>query len=272
MHPEHVVTVDPSSVTEWYRRNRARSRAVFDLIDPGAYYSRPIALRNPVVFYEGHLPAFSVIALLRRGLGDPPVDERLEKLFERGIDPDTAAAAVPRSGASTAWPSRTEVLEFANRADAAMLKALSRAEFDDTRPAMQRAEALYTALEHEAMHQETLLYMWHRLPYDQKRKPAGVRYELGGTRLPSAELTQVPAGVATLGANRQAATFGWDNEFDEHRVRVDAFTIDKYDVTNADFLAFVEAGGYEDATLWAPDHFAWIRDEGVRCPAFWMQQ
>jgi len=76
---ERVLTVDRPSVTEWYLRNRARSRGIFDLIDPGAYYSRPIALRNPIVFYEGHLPAFSIIALLRRGLGSPPVDERQEE-------------------------------------------------------------------------------------------------------------------------------------------------------------------------------------------------
>jgi iron(II)-dependent oxidoreductase len=272
MRPQHVVSVDSPSVTEWYKRNRARSRAVFDLIDPGAYYSRPIALRNPIVFYEGHLPAFSIISLIRRGLGGPPVDERLEKLFERGIDPDSAEAAIPRSGASTAWPSRSEVLAFAQRADEAMLSALSRAELDDTRPAMQRAQALYTALEHEAMHQETLLYMWHRLPYDQKRKPDDVRYELGATRPPSSERIAIPAGTATLGANRQTAVFGWDNEFDEHQVHVDAFAIDKYNVTNADYLAFVEAGGYEDAALWAPGHFEWIRAEQVQYPAFWMRQ
>ena len=104
-----AVAIDTAAAIDWYRRNRARSEAIFDLIDPAAYYSRPIALRNPIVFYEGHLPAFSVIAFLRRGLGLPPVDARLEELFERGIDPDTEAAAVPRSGASTVWPSRDEV-------------------------------------------------------------------------------------------------------------------------------------------------------------------
>jgi gamma-glutamyl hercynylcysteine S-oxide synthase len=100
------LAVDRSSVVDWYQRNRARTRAIFDLIDPSAYYSRPIALRNPIVFYEGHLPAFSVISFLRRGLGKPAVDTRLEKLFERGIDPDSTDAAVPRSGANTDRPPR----------------------------------------------------------------------------------------------------------------------------------------------------------------------
>ena len=42
---------------EWYRRNRARSRTLFDLVSDDAYYSRPISVRHPIVFYEGHVPA-----------------------------------------------------------------------------------------------------------------------------------------------------------------------------------------------------------------------
>src|SRR5258708_4610446 len=133
-------------------------------MEPSAYYSRPIALRNPIVFYEGHLPAFSVIAFLRRGLGLPAVDARLERLFERGIDPDTVASAVPRSGGSTAGPTPDEVRAFARACDEAMIRAMS-----SLAPGPVALEGLYTALEHEAMHQETLLYMWHRLPYEQKR-------------------------------------------------------------------------------------------------------
>ena len=142
---------------DWYRRNRERSRQLFDLIDPEAYYTRPIALRNPIVFYEGHLPAFSVIALLKRGLGHPGVDASMERLFERGIDPDSVDQAVPRSGAGTIWPTRDDVLAYGQRADEAIVDALGSAAFDlsgGEHRAMRRGEALFTALEHEAMHRK----------------------------------------------------------------------------------------------------------------------
>ena len=271
MNSGRVLAVDRASTIDWYLRNRARSRAIFDVVDSSAYYSRPIALRNPIVFYEGHLPAFSILSLIRRGLGGPAVDERLEKLFERGIDPDSAETAVPRSGRSTMWPSREEVRAFADRADAAVLAALGGAELrdDDEHPAMRRGQALYTALEHEAMHQETLLYMWHRLPYDQKHKPAGVRYELNAPP-PAHAVAKIPAGRATLGADRERAAFGWDNEFGEHQVDVGGFDIDVHDVTNADFLEFVKAGGYRQPKLWMPEHWAWLQQEGVAHPSFWV--
>ena len=266
-----ALAIDRHTVVDWYLRNRARTRAIFDLIDPAAYYSRPIALRNPIVFYEGHLPAFSIISFLRRGLGRPPVDARMEKLFERGIDPDSAEAAVPRSGAGTMWPSRDEVLAFAERADEAIVRALEEAEFLEDRPAMQRAQALYTALEHEAMHQETLLYMWHRLPYAQKIKsnswlPPGGRTSERGS---DGEAVRIPTGIATLGADRERIAFGWDNEFDEHRVEVPAFEIDVYNVTNAQFMEFVEAGGYQTREFWSDENWQWVQAEKLTHPTFW---
>ncbi|MDP9324525.1 MAG: SUMF1/EgtB/PvdO family nonheme iron enzyme, partial [Acidobacteriota bacterium] len=285
-----ALAIDRPAVVDWYLRNRARSRAIFDLIDPAAYYSRPIALRNPIVFYEGHLPAFSIISFLRRGLGHPPIDARLEKLFERGIDPDSAEAAVPRSGAGTMWPSRDEVLAFAARADDAIVSALERAEFLEDRPAMQRAQALYTALEHEAMHQETLLYMWLRLPYEQKtksnvwlppsafaRSASADRRSLGGGWLGGrtsesggrTSTVRIPAGTATLGADREGIAFGWDNEFDEHRVEVPGFEIDVFDVTNAEFMEFVDAGGYRTRELWSDENWRWLQEEKLEYPTFW---
>src|SRR4029079_16323786 len=210
--------IDTRAAADWYRRNRQRSEALFDLIDPAAYYTRPLSLRNPIVFYEGHLPAFSVLAFLRRGLGRPSVDARLEQLFERGIDPDSQDTAVPRSGVSTVCPTRDEVRAFARACDEAVLAALP-----DMPSTPEAIEGLYTALEHEAMHQETLLYMWHRLPYDQKREARGARREARGGRREargafpddatlgagSPGSVAVPAGFATLGAERNAVLFGW---------------------------------------------------------------
>src|SRR5512132_1485361 len=101
---------DRQAIVDWYRRNRERSRQLFDLLDESAYYSRPIALRNPLVFYEGHLPAFSFNTLVKKALGGPGIDAALETLFARGIDPADEADA-QRKGAA-AWPSRDAVRAF----------------------------------------------------------------------------------------------------------------------------------------------------------------
>ena len=269
-----VPAVSPVHLSDWYLRNRARSRSLFDLIDPDAYYTRPISLRNPIVFYEGHLPAFSVIAFLKRGLGQPGVDERLESLFARGIDPEDEQSAVPRSGASTRWPARAEVIAYGSAADEAVLKAMERISLEPAAAGSSEAlriEGVFTALEHEAMHQETLLYMWRRLPYHQKRPPAGIAYELGGAP-PRYESVAIPPGVATLGADRSELLFGWDNEFERLIMEVPAFEIDRHSVTSADFFAFMADGGYDRSELWSDAGWEWRLRDNVRCPAFWVER
>jgi iron(II)-dependent oxidoreductase len=255
---------------DWYRRNRDRSRELFDLISEEAYYSQPISLRHPIVFYEGHLPGFSFNTLVKKALGRASIDQQLETLFARGIDPhESSMGLAPGAPAQLQWPSRDTVRRFANEADREVIGALSRTDLDTRdHPLLDRAEAVFSILEHEAMHQETLLYIWHRLPFSQKRKPSGYRPRTLGTS-PRVEWIDVPAGRATLGVNRAAIPFGWDNEFPALSVDVPAFAIERFDVTNDRFLEFVQAGGYHDPRWWSAVDWQWIRSEHVTHPLFW---
>ena len=109
-HPAFAGDVTRDDLVAWYRTNRARTRELFDLIVPEAYYERPIGLRNPIVFYEGHLPAFSVNTLVKLTKKLAGIDEQLETLFARGIDPaDETTVRSP----TDVWPSREEVHAYA---------------------------------------------------------------------------------------------------------------------------------------------------------------
>lgn len=239
--------------SDWYSRNRARTQALFDLVADEAYYRRPIDLRHPIVFYEGHLPAFSFNTLVTRALGGHSIDPALEALFARGIDPSEDDAG--RTGRHH-WPSRETVRQFAAEADRRVRAALDRGDLDRPGdPLLHRAEAVFAILEHEAMHQETLLYMWHRLPFEQKRRPAAYRPIVDGD-VPAQEWIDIPAGLATLGADESGLRFGWDNERPHHREEVGAFAIQRHDVTNADFLAFVNSGG-RAPIFWERVHDTW---------------
>ena len=212
-----------STAVAVYRRNRERSRALFDLLTDDAYYSRPINLRQPIVFYEGHLPAFSFNTLVKRALGRPSIDAHLEQLFARGIDPEETSDS-PDSAADL-WPSRSVVQAFVEEADKQVLQALAHEELDRTGvPLLDGAEAVFTILEHEALHQETLLYMWHRLPHDQKLRPGGYTPVTQGA-VPTPEWIGLPAGRANLGVARGSIPFGWDNEHPAHAVEYRRFRL-----------------------------------------------
>jgi len=266
----HTVWPSRADFVARYRRNRARSRELFAMLADEAYYSRPIALRHPIVFYEGHLPGFSFLTLVRKALGGPSIDARLESLFARGIDPpDSAAANSSALDVQARWPSREVVRAFAAEADRRVIDALEHADIEKPgHPLLDRGEAVFAILEHEEMHQETLRYMWHRLPFAQKTAPAGYVPRTEGGPAPS-EWIHVPAGRATLGADRTAIPFGWDNERPSWSVDVPGFSIERHDVTNGRFLEFVEAGGYSDSRWWAAGDQAWRQSHALAHPLFW---
>jgi iron(II)-dependent oxidoreductase len=272
-----MTELDRSAALEWFRRNRARSRALFAMVAPEAYLARPIALRHPILFYEGHLPAFNANTLLRRGLGRPPIDPELDVLFERGIDPLDEGAATRSTHA--AWPARARIHEYAQAADVAVAAAIASADLDrDDSPVLRGGLALYSILEHEAMHHETLLYMLHQLPWAQKRRSAAdelvaaAPVDADADAAPRARgSVRIPAGIATLGADPARVRFGWDNEFPAQRVAVPEFAIDVDDVTNGDYLEFVEAGGYALPEYWDAEAWTWRARYGIQHPAFWIR-
>jgi formylglycine-generating enzyme required for sulfatase activity len=252
--PDGVTRAD---LLSWFREGRARSRTLFDIPTEDAYYERPIALRNPIVFYEGHLPAFSVNTLIKLALREQGIDQHYETLFARGIDPEDEAGA---KSPTELWPTRQCVQKYAAQADELIEHALESATLaDDEVPELRGGEAVFTILEHEEMHSETFLYMLHNLPYEKKHVAAAILPATAGAgqsiagRIAGAtqNLVPIPQGIATLGGNH---AFGWDNEFPAHRVDVAAFAIQRHDVTNGEFLEFVEAG--------APAPHFWLRQDG----------
>jgi len=268
--------IDRGRLVERYRRNRERSRLLFDLlIDEEAHYGQPIPLRHPFVFYEGHVPAFSFNTLVRNALGERSIDPALEELFARGIDPPTDGVAVPEDfeGSATRnreiWPGRDVVRQFARAADERVIEALTQGDIERVgHPLLDRAEAAFVILEHEAMHQETLLYMLHRVPHELKRSPQGYRPLVGGTA-PRTTWIEIGPGRATLGIDRAAAAYAWDNECPRRTEEVPSFAIESGNVTNAAFMEFVEAGGYREPRFWRPADWDWVQRERLRHPPFW---
>ena len=82
-----IEKLDRGALIDWYRRNRARSAEIFALIVPRSSTTRPIPLRHPFMFYEGHIPAFSFLTLNERG----PRSGRSIQRFERS----SSAASIP---------------------------------------------------------------------------------------------------------------------------------------------------------------------------------
>jgi gamma-glutamyl hercynylcysteine S-oxide synthase len=242
-----------------------RSDRLFGMLDDEAWLEQPIALRQPLLFYLGHLPAFAWNHIGRGVLGEGALHPRFDALFERGIDPVGVDAYAPLA----AWPERSAVVEYRDRVRERLSSALAAAGL----PSEAQAVASMV-IEHELMHHETLLYMFQELDHALKRRPAD------WPRLPDApsaesqrrdtpRRVEVPPGTVRLGAARGALTFAWDNELPEHRVEVAAFELDERPVTNSDFVEFVGAGGYAERRFWREQDWDWRVRQRIERPHSW---
>jgi iron(II)-dependent oxidoreductase len=269
--------MNPTAVTQSYleqlhariRGARARSDELFEIVRTEALYDRPIPERHRIIFYLGHLEAFDWNLLLEP-LGLASFDPDFDRLFAFGIDP--VDGGLPDDQPEH-WPSLERVRRYNARLRDTLDDSLRIAATED--PGLTRLEhgrLLEVAIEHRLMHAETLCYMLHQLPVERKsRRPVPPSPP---ARLPAAaRRVEIPAGITTLGMKRtHAGPFGWDNEFEEHRVDVPAFTIDAYNVTNQDYLSFVLDGGYRDRSLWSDTGWECISSQGREYPIFWVRR
>ena len=251
-----------------------RTDALLGLVAADAILHRPISLRHPFIFYVGHLPAFAWNHICRGVLGQASFQPSFDEIFDRGIDPDvedpTRVHAHPE--VPDRWPDLADVHAYRDRVRRAVLDSLPDIEEHASEDVMARQGRVCSmVLEHELMHQETLLYMIQQLPPEHVGRPArAVPYAFGDGRRP--ETVEVPGGRVMLGADFDTLEFGWDNEFPSETRDVPAFAIDALPITNRQFQTFVDAGGYDRAELWSEADWKWRESWRQSHPTCWSRQ
>ncbi|THC90549.1 hypothetical protein EYZ11_009990 [Aspergillus tanneri] len=205
--------------------------------------SKPIKLRNALIFYLGHIPTFMG--------GNPTHPKSYQLIFERGIDPDVdnpekchAHSEIPAE-----WPALSDILDYQERVRNRVKFILEMEGLDNNR---LMAEALWIGFEHEAMHLETFLYML--LQSDKTLPPPAVQrpdferiFHDARKHAKPNEWFTIPAQTMTIGLEDQddgslpQATFGWDNEKPERVVAAEAFEAQARPITNGEYAKFLQA-------------------------------
>ena len=132
------------------------------------------------------------------------------------------------------------------------------------------------AIFHLNMHIESMVWARQSLGY----APPPYAFEnagKGNTQAIGQNDVEVPAGRYKIGMPPESAHFAtedfcFDNEKPEFIVDMKAFKISKTLVSNAEFLAFIQAGGYENDQLWSMAGLKWRNSSGARHPLFWKKE
>jgi len=252
---------------------RAYFHATFDryeqlfevLASDAAFYEKPIPLRHPLIFYFGHTATFFVNKLLLAGLLAARIEPRFESMFAVGVD---EMSWDDLDAAHYDWPRVEAVRAYRRQVRAAVDSVI--ASMPLTLPIDWDAPAwvVLMGIEHERIHLETssVLIRQHALKHVRPH-PAWQPWRVSGAA-PVNTLADIPAGPVSLG--KTDASYGWDNEYGRHVAQVPAFQASRHLVSNQEFLAFVQAGGYADDAWWDAEGRAWKAYAQARHPTFWI--
>lgn len=132
------------------------------------------------------------------------------------------------------------------------------------------AELIELGCHHEQQHQELLLtdilHLFAQNPLRPSyRAPVPVAMETG--ELPPLSFTRFEGGIVEIG--HEPVGFAYDSEGPRHRALVEPFLLADRLVTNADWLAFIEDGGYRNSLLWLSEGWAKVNAEQWSRPLYW---
>ena len=212
-----------------------------------SWYFETFALEPALPGYESFEPAFRV----------------LFNSYYNGVGPQYAR---PQRGLLTR-PSLDEVLAYREHVDRHLLLLLEDEKLD---PALRDVVLLGT--HHEQQHQELILTDLKHLfaqnplaPVYRESAPHPARCDAGDARF-----VAFPGGVREVG--HAGSGFAFDNEGPRHRVYLEPFVLASRPVTNRDYLAFVDAGGYRDPEPWLSDGWAAVQRNGWDAPLYWQRR
>jgi iron(II)-dependent oxidoreductase len=131
-------------------------------------------------------------------------------------------------------------------------------------------------LQHEYQHNETILQTLQLKKGEPYRAPRAIRIPaarpLSGESAcdPFGNMVRFPGGLVDLGTDDRSVAY--DNERPRYRARVRPFWIDQAPVSNAQYLRFIEAGGYHRPELWSDAGWAFVTQENLEAPKYWFHE
>ncbi len=252
----------PATVADRYREVRALSRRLVAPLSPEDACAQSMPDASPAKWHLAHTSWFFetvVLEALIPGYVSPFEGYRvLFNSYYQAVGPQFAR---PQRGLITR-PGLAAILDYRDAIDHRLQQALAQDLPADI------AALVELGLHHEQQHQELLLM---DLKHLFACNPLGPAY-LAATPppLPAAPpLRRVAHAGGVVEVGTSTPGFAFDNERPRHRHFLAPFALASRAVTNGEFLAFIEDGGYRDPLLWLADGWATVQREGWAHPAYW---
>jgi ergothioneine biosynthesis protein EgtB len=221
---------------------------------------------SPVKWHLGHTTWFFETFLLEPNEpGFEPFDASFRILFNSYYNAVGPKHPRPERG-MLSRPPLERVLAYRTEVNARTLRFLR------TERSRELAALIELGLNHEQQHQELILTDFKHLLSRNPLLPAyRARSASSHSTAPVAPLEWMafPEGLRRIG--HEGEGFAFDNEGPRHRVFLEAFELASRPVTNGEFMAFMEDGGYRRPELWLSDGWTTVCEQGWEAPLYWQR-
>ncbi|QYK09430.1 5-histidylcysteine sulfoxide synthase [Shewanella mangrovisoli] len=255
---------------QYFNQTWALYESLFELIKHDqAYYVKAEPLRHPLIFYFGHTATFYINKLKLGKYLDERVNDHFESMFAIGVD---EMSWDDLDETHYQWPSVAGVKTYRDQVKQVVNQLIDTMPI--TLPISQDSPAwvILMGIEHERIHLETSSAIIRQLPLEDVCANAQwPECQDVGSAEPN-QLLAVAGKKITLGKKEQDNTYGWDNEYGNKSFKVADFKASKYLVSNQEYLAFVEAGGYQTQDYWNEEGQAWLAYTQAQMPRFWRRR
>lgn len=219
---------------------------------------------SPVKWHLAHTTwFFETFILEAEETGFRPFHPSFRVLFNSYYNGIGAKHPRPERGLVTR-PGLAEILRYREDVDARMSALLGRAELS-----ARCRELVELGLHHEQQHQELILT---DLKHLFSRNPLRPAYHKPWPLMQVAARTpgwcRIAGGLVQTGHD-PAEGFAFDNEGPQHRNFLQDFELAAYPVTNGEFMAFVEDGGYRRPEWWLSLGWDQVQQQRWEAPLYW---
>ena len=273
-----------AELKQYFHNSWQTYEALFALInDDSAFYLRPEPLRHPLIFYYGHTATFYINKLMLGKYISSRVNDKLEAICAVGVD---EMSWDDLNSEHYDWPTVDEVREYRQQVATLVDNLIDTMELSLPITQDSLAWVILMGSEHERIHLETSSVIMRMLPLKYLDQPSEQQESNWQScpfvgEAPINDLVAISGQTMALGKPASAQTYGWDNEYGQLTVQVDDFQAAKYLVSNQEFLAFVEDGGYQEAKWWTEEGQHWLAFKQGKCrgdeqqeplPRFWSKR
>lgn len=241
------------------------------LVGEETFYLNPDPLRNPLIFYLGHSATFYINKLIQVGLLEKHLNPDYEILFEIGVDPEKPEE-LNEAIAHLQWPQVAQTWQYREQAYSVISELIKTTPITLPIHPHHPLWALIMGIEHQRIHIETSSMLIRQLPIERVKRPQNWQYAPFNGYTHQNEMIEVAGGVVELGKALDDSTYGWDIDYGDRTVEVAPFFASKYLITNADFIYFVKAGGYENQEYWDEESWDWKTRYNIQSPKFWLHE